>query len=339
MKKWKLATGLLMVSPYTFAGSVDTLNADITLAGGASAGYYYTVDPGNGNHDDYHLSDFLLEVTAKNRGGGMANVAAVGGLGLITDDINIFNGGVNIGIDSSPAPFYTQYGWLQLEPMPNSYVQAGILATKIGYEAKPYYANPNATHSALWTAQPVYYPGVRLGFNWQDMANVFVEANNDTSTGDTGTWAAGLSGNITGFTYSVAYESANKARSIADLILASTLSNVDLALNFDYNFLDSRVQTGTDDAAWGIDVYVIPKFGAASLPLRFGYVNDGDTGVYRGVNTAFTVTATPTYNFNDFSFARFEVAYISADKSFVTDNSGGTVSSKTSFSLTAGMRF
>ena len=339
MKNWALSASSLLLFPIAgSAGTVDVAHTDITVGGGAAAGYLYSTNTGSDNQDDFHITDFLLDVSGETKSGMGMGMSFNAGLGLLRQP-TVYDGGVS-GTDPSPVPNDIYYGSLTATPMEGLDISVGQLATNIGYEVAPTFANANMTLGALWNAQPVYYPGGRVTYS-TDNASVFAEVNNDTSQGATNGWAIGASAEAMNVSYAVNYYNADGGKDMVDLIASSTVAGLDVGANLDYHILDDEAKTPgmSDDSALGLGLYVTPKFGAVAVPLRGEYLSDGDTGVYGGVDTGFTVTATPTYYFDSNAFVRAEVAFVSSDKKVFTDDNGNLKDSNTSAALQMGYMF
>ncbi len=66
-------------------------------------------------------------------------------------------------------------------------LDAGVLATMVGYGVANTYANPNITIARIWGGQPVYYGGARLTYELMEGISVFGEVNDhDEGTQDKG---------------------------------------------------------------------------------------------------------------------------------------------------------
>ena len=74
-------------------------------------------------------------------------------------------------------------------------------------------------------------------------------------------------------------------------------------------------------------------------PRRVEYLSDGTSGIYYGVDTAYTLTVTPTYNYTENTFVRAEVSYVSSDNAVFADKDGLPEDTKTSFAVQAGYTF
>ncbi len=329
MRKSILAATIATVTvPAAFAGTI-TSTADINLAGGMTAGYFYTSNTGSDNNDDYHVSDFVVELS----GDASKGVGFVGAFGSL-DAITVLDGGVG----NTPYSFGLQYGWLTVAPAEGLSIEAGMLATKVGYEVAPSYGNPHATIAALWGGQPVYYPGLRVNFDAGDMG-FYAEANNDTLGSADSAWAVGTNGSAGPMEYAVSYYTYEGYKSLVDVILSGKIGEMPVAANFDYHMLDEAPVAGGDDTAFGIALYATPSLSdKMTVPVRVEFLSDGNSGVY-GVDSATTLAITPTYNFSENTFVRAELSYVSSDNKIFKDENGVTQDTKTSFALQAGYTF
>ncbi len=345
MRKSILAASIAaLTAPAAFAGSVVS-DADINLNGGMTAGYFYTTNTGSNNNENYQVSDFMVELS----GEATEGVGFVGAFGTMAG-ITVLDGGVN----NSVYDYGFQYGWLTVAPMEGLSIDAGMLATNIGYEVAPSYANPHATIAALWGGQPVYYPGVRVNYEAGDMG-FYAEVNDDsmemtpaTSTTSavyysTAAWAAGINGAAGSLEYAVSYYNYNGYKDLIDVIVSADLAGIPVAANFDYHLLENAPVAGGDDSAYGIALYATPSFGQVTVPVRVEFLSDGNSGVYSvngvGVDSATTLTITPTYNFSDNTFVRAELSMVSSDNKIFADDKGVAEDTKTSFAVQAGFTF
>jgi len=329
MRKSILAASIAaLTAPAAFAGSVVS-DADINLNGGMTAGYFYTTNTGSNNNDNYQVSDFMVELS----GEAAEAVSFVGAFGTMAG-ITVLDGGVN----NSPYNYGLQYGWLTVAPMEGLSVQAGLLATNVGYEVAPSYANPHATIAALWGGQPVYYPGVRVNYEAGDMG-FYAEVNDDALGTATSAWAAGVNGAAGSLEYAVSYYNYNGYKDLIDVIVSADLGGIPVAANFDYHLLENAPVSGGDDSAYGIALYATPSLSSnVAVPVRVEFLSDGNSGVY-GVDSATTLTITPTYNFSDNTFVRAELSMVSSDNKIFADDNGNLEDTKTSFALQAGFIF
>lgn len=347
-KTWVALLGL-SATPLVHAGSTTALHSDLVFSGGIASGYFYSFSSPETvaeNQDDFRVTDFIVEVSSEegqNKGAPGA-LDFTGGIGLLREEISIFDGGV-IGLTPPPVTADIQYGWITVRPTNMFTVEWGQLHTKLGYEVTPTFENPNVLHGALYTELPTYYPGARVTFNWQDMFNVFAEATNNTSLNGTNSWILGVNGTLAGFNYLLGYENVDDGFSLVDLVLGANIQGVKAAFEADYWFASERdlPPGATDDNGWGIGLWVAPTFQMFSVPVRLEYVNGGDTGLFStplgNTDSAFTVTVTPTYYFTNNAFVRAELAFISSDNDVFLNDDGELEDSNTSFNLQGGFVF
>jgi len=148
-----------------------------------------------------------------------------------------------------------------------------------------------------------------------------------------------------GINYAVSYDNGFKSYStsskdILDIIVSGTFGGIDAALNLDYQKLDTQVGN-LDDSAYGLALYAtFPVAAMTTIPVRVEYTSDGTSGIYGGVDSAYTFTVTPTYHYTDNTFVRGEVAYFSTSNDVFTKDDGLTkTGTNTSFALQAGVTF
>jgi len=340
--------GLAIALPAAQAGTLTTSGADMTLSGGFTAGYNYTSNsfgPGpQTDPDDYTVSDFLIDLSGESMNGGVAFTAAYGLLSMPS----VWDGGVTHPNPTSSPAMGFQYGYVSVPTGGGVTIDAGKLATNIGYEVAPTYANANILLGAVWYEQPVYYTGVRATWGG-DGINVYVEANDDTvphfgSTANNRNAVFGVNGSAGGFNYAVSYENAffSDGKDILDIIVSHTFGGIDTALNLDYLKLDTTpaAPPNADDSAYGLALYAtFPVSSMVSVPVRVEYMNDGTSGLYEGVDTGYTFTVTPTYRPTDTTFVRAELAYISAKNDLFYDDKNKLQGTNTSFALQGGVTF
>ncbi len=327
MKKTLLAASIAaLTAPQAFAGGIDT-GADLTLTGGATAGYFRTNNTGSSNLDAFQVSDFMLELSAEPKD-GVGFVAGFGTMAAIT----VWDGGVG----NTPYGYNYQYGWLTVAPMEGLSFQAGMLATNIGYEVAPSYANPHATIAAIWSGQPVYYPGLRANYELGGLS-LYAEVN-EAGGGSSAGYTAGVSGSAAGLEYAVSYRDGDESTNILDIIVSTQVAGIDVAANIDFITLDNAA-AGQDDSATGIALYVAPSIGGIDVPVRVEFINEGTSNIYMGTDSATTFTVTPTYRFSDNTFVRAEFSMVSSSNKVFTDEDGVAQDSKTSFAIQAGYTF
>jgi len=321
------------------AGTLTTANADITLSGGVTGAYSYNSDTGR---DKFIVDDALVDLASEAKAGGMGLDRAIGTL-----TGNSLAGASNLGVIGGGATTSVQYGYVTVKPTNELAVDAGLIATNVGYEVVPSYANSNILRGMVWNAQPTYYTGARATYSMGGMS-MYAEANKGPG------WAIGGSSTFGGVDVSASYYSAVNNNTILDLIASTKMGGIDVAANFDYLSKSKATKVaGTDDTAYGLALYAtVPMSGNWSLPMRLEYVNDGTSNLY-GLqytnptttnlekNSAVTFTVTPTYNFSSSTFVRAELAYASTSKKDGTyvDDKGAVTDSNIVVSAQGGVLF
>ncbi len=318
------------------AGSLTVANQDITLSGGIAGGYVYNSDT---KRDAFTADDALVDLASNAKVGGVGFDMGVGVLAMP----NLASSGAMLSTAGTGTGTAFQYGWLSIMPVDGLKIDAGTLATNVGSEVAPSYANANILRGLVWNHQPVYYNGARATYSMNGMS-VYGEVNKAGGPGS----ALGVSGTFGDYSGAVNFFDVANQGYIVDLIFNGKAGPATFGANVDYTNKAKAVKTpGTDDNAYGVALYGSMAWGAVSLPLRIEYVSDGTSGIYGltsvtgGTNTAYTLTITPTYNFSDSTFVRAELAYVSTDKkSFAyIDDKGVATDSNLAVALQAGLRF
>jgi len=309
-----LAAGLLTGS--TLAAEVN-VKLPVDVHGGFSAGYSYADSTAEG----FEVTNFLVELSKEAKAGDIGFTAAFGYL-------------PSNGASTTGDNFGFQYGYLSIVPMDGITLDAGVLATNVGYEVANTYANPNITIARIWGGQPVYYGGARLTATVSEGIDVYAEVNDDDTDG---AWAVGSLGSLGIVDYVISYYDKNNPNSadIVDVILSTSASeSLDMAVNFDY-------QIGKNKNGYGVAFYLTPKFGNISLPVRVESFDDKGSGAYGG-NKGWDLAITPTYKFKS-GYLRAEVLYYDYDNPEKVVGSkaaaGYADKSNTVFRLEAGFTF
>jgi len=328
-----IACGFALSSAPSFAGSVKSANLDITLSGGASAGYFFSNNTGSGNEDNFIVSDFIIELGSEEPKTG--GVGFFGGYGNLAQVTLLSGSGEGADADST-----LRYAWMSWVPVDNVTVEAGVLATKVGFEVANSYSNGHISLGTLWNAQPAYYPGARVSYDMGDIS-VYAEANNDTAAGGSKAFAVGLSGSASGVDYAINYFDGDDgaSRNIIDLIVSTNVGGTDVGVNIDFHAYDDKPAGADDDSGFGVAVYVSPQLAPSiTLPMRLEYISDGDSGIY-GFDSGTTLTVTPTMNVGKHGFVRAEISYVTADNKMFADEDGKPEDTKTSFAFQVGYKF
>lgn len=184
------------------------LKLPVDVHGGFSAGYSYE----DSKKEGFEVTNFLIEFSKGANVGSIGFTAAFGYLA---------NNAINPNLEASLTGdnFGFQYGYLTIKPIKGLTLDAGVLATLVGYEVANTYANPNITISTQWAGQPVYYGGARLTYDVMENISLFGEINDD---GNDGAWSVGSLGSLGVVDYVVSYydKNDNKETNIFDIILS-----------------------------------------------------------------------------------------------------------------------
>jgi hypothetical protein len=124
-----------------------------------------------------------------------------------------------------------------------------VLTTNIGYELATSFTNPNITYGAVWSAQPFIYPGARITYALGDI-KFYAEASKDkgysngsTSLPTSGAYAVGSLGTLYGINYAISYYDYTAYKNLVDIVLSKSINdNLDVGINFDYQWLDSTAK-------------------------------------------------------------------------------------------------
>jgi hypothetical protein len=316
------------------AGTITVPNMDITMSGGITGDYIYQTDT---KMDQYVVNDALLDFASDAKAGGVGFKLGVGSLGenSLMTPLTVIGGAGSVDV---------KYGWVTVMPTEGLKVDAGLLATNVGYEVSPSYADDNILRGLIWGGQPTYYTGARATFSMGGMS-VYVEGSKQTANSNG--QAIGASATMGSVNGSISYFNDEDNKSIVDIIASSKVGSMTLGANIDYQTLaKSKKVAGMDDSAYGIALYAtLPMGDMASLPIRLEYVNDGTSNIY-GLSPGATVsksamsfTISPTYNFTDATFVRAELAYVNTDKKSLLTDDKGLTDSNLNVGFQGGVRF
>ncbi len=351
MKKL-VVVGLLSGVTIANAGQITVANSDIDLSGGVTSGYFYSNNiypnnTGSSNHDDFKVSNLIVSLSSQPKNGGLGFTAAFGTILLPT----LYDGGITENKAILNKGFGILFGYVTYAPVENLTLDAGLLTTNIGYEIATSFSNPNITYGGVFYAQPFIYPGARITYTYKDF-KFYGEVSKDKGYLDgssysptSGAYAVGTLGTVYGINYALSYYDYTAYKNLVDLVLSKSINeNLDVALNFDYQWLDKTAkQSGHDSNGYGVAVYIIPKYQSFSLPIRVEYLNDGskgkESGIYNYVSSAYTVTLTPTYKPTKNTYIRAEASYFKSDSKIFFDKSNNPKDSKTSASIELGFLF
>jgi Putative beta-barrel porin-2, OmpL-like. bbp2 len=335
------------------AGSLTVANQDITLSGGITGADIYNSDT---KKNEYVVPDALLDLSTAAKAGGVGFDLGLGTLGANSlassrSPLNVIGNGGDVGV---------QYGWLSVMPVDGLKIDAGKLATNVGYEVVPSYGDDNILRGLINSREPAYYTGARVTYS-MDSFSVYAEGNKNavpcaSLTSSCPGSAVGASATMGPVNGAINFFDVANSGSIVDIIASGKAGPVKLAANLDYYSKAKATKVaGEDDNAFGLALYAsMPLGDKVVLPLRLEYVNDGTSYIYGLTetdtsgnpvkNTALTFTITPTYNFTNSTFVRAELAYVSLNKKALTtlaytDDKGVGKDSNLIVGAQAGVRF
>ncbi len=357
MKKYLVSlSSLLLLGGFSFSGDKEfslKLSQALELHGGISAGYFYSTNPTDKNKDSedkFQITNAILELSGEvGTGFKVGFELAIGGSLWPT----VYDGGQGNFSYYDPDTKELKegvglhWGYVSLKPFSKLSIDAGILTTNVGYEVADTYSNPNITFGAVWYAQPFIYPGARITFSPLENLSLYAEYNQEY---DLDNFAVGVLGEFAGLSYALSYYDYRANKNLVDLVLGYSIADVDLGLNFDYQWLDDTAKkqrrdelgvNDVDDTAYGVALYVIPKFktnvGEISIPVRLEYFDEGTSGIYYGgADKGYTLTITPTFRPTSNTYIRGEVAYINTDNKIFKN---GTKDNKTTIAVEAAFTF
>lgn len=319
------------------AGTLTVANQNISLSGGLTGAYLYTSENNGTGQDNFAVPDALIDLSSEAKTGGVGFTAGLGSLGY-----NSIGPG-DSALATGAGGMDVVYGWVTVKPMDNLTVQAGDLATNVGYEVSPSYLDGNLLRGLVFNQQPTYYTGARVTYA-VDNVSIYAEANKGAylssyTTSNPG-GGVGASTSVAGANVAVNFFTVTNTAKAVDIIVSGKAGAIDLAANIDYMMKADAIKKATpntDDSAVGLAIYAsIPVMDKVTIPVRLEYVSDGTSGIYGlttvdGLgnpvsNSAITLTVTPTYHFSDSTFVRAELAYVSTDKKgpYVDDKSVAT---------------
>ncbi len=320
------------------AGQITVANSDIKVDGALTTDYFTSNNTGSSNHDSFKVSKFILGLSSDTKDGGIGFNVGFGTVLLPT----VYNGRLVNNTAIINESFGPIYAVLSYKPISSLTLDVGLFTTNIGYELATSFTNPNITYGAVWSAQPFIYPGARITYAVGDI-KFYAEASKDkgyldenTTLPTSGAYAVGSLGTLYGVNYAISYYDCTAYKNLVDIVLSKSINdNLDVGINFDYQWLDSTQKvSGYDSKGYGVAGYIVPKFGNFFLPVRIEYVNDGskgkESGIYNSVSKAWTITATPTFRPTKNTYVRAEVSYVNSDEKIFKDNSGNPKDTKVS---------
>lgn len=296
---------ILITAAPIHAADLNTNLLDLELSGGVSAAAFHLQHRRGSDQNRVQLTDFMVELVSAEPQARQVGVTL--GVGKMISR-TVLGESLSEPIDS---PAGLQFGWVSIAPLAALSLDVGKLATNIGYEVRPSYANTAITLSGLWSAQPNFYPGIRANYTLKENT-VYVEAENYVRGKATRAWGAGWRGATGDVDYGFNYFNASGDRRIYDFVLTLPLGDIVAGFNVDYVRIERTFQL-QDNHGLGIGFYASGQVGGVELPVRIESLRDGNSGVY-GLDYGWTVTVTPTINLGQAGFARAELAYVYASE-------------------------
>jgi hypothetical protein len=356
MKKLAILSGAIFSVAIVNAGQITVANNDIKIDGALTTGYFTSNNTGSSNHDSFKVSNFILGLSSDAKDGGIGFNVGFGTVLLPT----VYDGGLvdnKAIINKSFGPIYAV---LSYKPISSLTLDVGLLTTNIGYELATSFTNPNITYGAVWSAQSFIYPGARITYALGDI-KFYAEASKDkgysngsTSLQTSGAYAVGSLGTLYGVNYAISYYDYTAYKNLIDIIFSKSINdNLDVGINFDYQWLDNTVKRSEHDSkGYGVAGYIIPKIGNFSLPVRIEYVDGGSKGKESGIygfidnsnnqvniSKAWTVTTTPTFRPTKNTYIRAEVSYVNSNEKIFKNSSGNPKDTKVSAAAEFGFLF
>lgn len=339
VSKIALSVALALVGGAAHAGGFN-VSKDITVNGDLSAGAYYVVNHGGMGAEAIEVTDFGLAFSAP-----AAKTGDVGFKGVIGS-----RNGRTI-LDTSPDGSFAwgddivlDFGYATYKPVDNVTLDIGWILTTVGNEASPSIFSANVNRGFMWNAQPAAYEGARVSYAMGD-TTLSGEVNHNTGgPGNPIDFALAVSGKASGVSYSATYYDGKDNRNIIDLVVNTEVAGTAVGANFDYFMLDNAA-TGQDDTATGFGLYVTPKMGMITVPVRIEFVSDGTSGIYTvpggtiATKGAYSLTVTPTMKLSDNTFVRAELSYVGADEKVFKDKDGKATDTQTMLAFQLGYTF
>ena len=312
----------------------------LEFTGGISAGFFYASNPGKEASDyGFLLSNFLVEVSSKDD----LPVGFVGALGETSTPSLLDPPENNYNLD-------LEYASLTLNLNMDISLEAGLLQPNAGFENTYTFNNVNVILGVLASQQPYNAYGARLGHEVNDL-HLYVgfykerldnEEYEVNGSAPNNTWEIGVGGSILDYKFSIYHYHLVGLRNLTGVVVERTIRNIYLAFNIDYWSWDSQMDGfyGRKSSIGGA-VYVCPRFGPFSLPVRLEFIDQGKSRIYSeslATEHIYTATISPTYSFYENAYVRVESAYVNADAAFA-DKSGTCKNYRISLAAEVGYLF
>ncbi|MGB9735329.1 MAG: outer membrane beta-barrel protein [bacterium] len=331
---------------------LDNLN----ISGGISAGWFDTTEPGAGNKEsNFVLSNLLLDISSDIAGGiagfnmGLGGVATPSVLSSPNEALPVFD---------------IEYAQINLKPVNQILLEAGLLRPNAGYECTYTFNNPNILVGALASQQPYNAAGARFTYIYNEDLKLWAgmyrhrldddeyrtddvyinEYGQPRSLGaqDSSSYELGVNSSIKGVGVNLYHYHLNGLRHLTGIVVDyNELKHIYLALNADYWRWSSNVEGYfKDKSAPGVAMYIVPSVKKLLFPLRLEYIHEGESRIYLDNTDAkaiYAVTFTPTYNLLNNVYIRAEVSYVYANDGF-QDNKGNPADRKYNFAIETGIK-
>jgi hypothetical protein len=237
----------------------------LEITGGISAGYFSASNTGDVSGNEFLLSNFLVELSPKDKTLPVGFVAAFGE----TSTPSLLDAPENNYM------FEIQYGSVILRPITGISLEAGLLQPNAGYESSYTYNNKNITHGAVASQQPYNAYGARLGYDFRGLhlcGGYYTQRLNDQEYVVNGSsapdsWEIGLGGSVFDSKFSVYDYQLEGQRNLTGAVVEYTIKNIHLAFNLDYWVWEGSMRSAhASESAIGGAIYVCPSFGKFSIP-------------------------------------------------------------------------
>ncbi len=320
----------------------QSLFSGFSIAGGISAGSFYASNPGQDMSDnEFLLSNFLVELSSSMD--EKFPVSFVGAFGNTSTPSILDTPEVNKTFD-------IEYASLTLKPTTGISLEAGLLQPNAGLECTYTYDNKNIECGALASQQPYNAYGVRLGYDVSNL-NLYAgyykkrlddEEYETNGSAPDGSWEIGLGGDVSDIEFNIYHYHLEGMRALTGALVMWTINNVEVGFDIDYWNWDSNLKKDfRRNYSIGGNVYICPRFDKFSIPVRLEYIDQGKSKIYIDSMEAehiYTATISPTYNFNEKAYIRFESSYVDADKAF-NDKNGNSENNRICLAAEVGYLF
>lgn len=313
----------------------------LQLGGGISAGFFHASNPGKDTSgSEFLLSNFLVQLSSKDTD---LPVGFVGAFGETSTPSLLSAPEVNTRFD-------IEYASLTLKPVNDVSLEVGLLQPNAGFEKTYTFYNKNIILGSVASQQPYNAYGVRVDYDmkgFQLIAGYYKKRLNQNEYSVNGitpdeTWEIGVRGSVLNNKFSIYHYHPKSVRNLTGVFVERTIKNIYLAVNIDYWNWDDKMKNfyGSKSSIGGA-FYIDPHFGHFSIPLRLGYIHQGESRIYIDnleTKHIYAATITPTYKFHNKSYVRVETAYVYADQGF-TDKNGNSKNSRVWLAAEVGYLF